>query len=98
MVQGIMGMYVDEGKLELALDVARKAVEMGQSSAWIEERIRELEGKVGGDLPEPPGGVMEKAEPSAPVPPDEVVKSLEGWLRTIRRRKERLSAGPEGDE
>ncbi len=100
MMSGIIDMYINEGNAPLALDLCRKALTAGQGAAWLEAKIQELEARVAqggeGDLPRPAGEVMEDAEPSYSGPHSDVVKSLESWLRTIQRRKERISPGPQG--
>ena len=68
--------------------------------SWLESKIRLLEEKGRGDageyLPETSEGDNKTASPSM-APSADVVKALEGWLRTIDRRKTEMSAGPEGE-
>ncbi len=99
-LRSIVEMYIQEGAYSQALDICRKAEGMGQYSAWLESQIRFLEGKAAEDngeyLPETSEGDNRTLSP-ATVPSGGVVEVLEGWLRTIQRRKTELSAGPEGE-
>ena len=94
MMSGIIDMYINEGNAPLALDLCRKALTAERDSAWLEAKIQELEARLAesgeGDLPRPAEEVIEDAEPSYSGPHSDVVKSLEGWLRTIQRRKARM--------
>ena len=94
MMSGIIDMYINEGNAPLALGLCRKALTAERDSAWLEAKIQELEARLAesgeGDLPRPAEEVIEDAEPSYSGPHSDVVKSLEGWLRTIQRRKARM--------
>jgi hypothetical protein len=101
MMSGIIDMYINEGNAPLALDLCRKALTAERDSPWLEAKIQELEARLAesgeGDLPRPAEEVIEDAEPSYSGPHSDVVKSLEGWLRTIQRRKARMSPGSLGE-
>jgi tetratricopeptide (TPR) repeat protein len=94
MMSRIIDMYINEGNAPLALGLCRKALTAERDSAWLEAKIQELEARLAesgeGDLPRPAEEVIEDAEPSYSGPHSDVVKSLEGWLRTIQRRKARM--------
>ncbi|MFP6891865.1 MAG: hypothetical protein VCF07_19300 [Nitrospinota bacterium] len=101
MLRGIIEIYVLEENFALALDVCQKAEVADPDSVWLGLQIQELEARISesgeGDLLRPSDGVMEEAVSSSPMHSSEVVKSLEGWLKTIERRKGRLSASPQGE-
>jgi hypothetical protein len=100
MLREIVEAYIQEGAFRQALDLCRKAEGLGGHSAWLDSQIRILEEKAAGDeggyLPETSEG-DNKAASLSTVPPGEVVKALEGWLRTIERRKAEMPSGPEGE-
>ena len=95
-MQRLIEVYLQEGNYETALDVCRKAILVGSSSEWLVMQIQELEAiiseRMKRDLPQP---AEEDIEDAAPEPPtdSEVVKSLLGWLDTVKRRQTKLSAG-----
>ena len=101
MLRGIIEIYVLEENFALALDVCQKAEVADPDSVWLGLQIQELEARISesgeGDLLRPSDGVMEEAVSSSPMHSSEVVKSLEGWLKTIERRKARLSASSQGE-
>ena len=101
MLRGIIEIYVLEENFALALDVCQKAEVADPDSVWLGLQIQELEARISesgeGDLLQPSDGVMEEAVSSSPMHSSEVVKSLEGWLKTIERRKARLSASLQGE-
>ena len=70
-------------------------------SVWLGLQIQELEARISEsgeeDLLRPSDGVMEEPVSSSPMHSSEVVKSLEGWLKTIERRKARMSVPPQGE-
>jgi len=94
----LIRLYVSEGNLEQALDLCRKASGLGEGglAALIGDLEQELAGSAPGRLQGRPGDAKDGAAQPLAVSPAEVIRRLEGWLETLRRRKMRAAAGSRG--
>ncbi|MDA0999108.1 MAG: tetratricopeptide repeat protein [bacterium] len=99
LLSGLVGLFLEEKDYARALDLFRKAEALGYGSASLTLRIQEIEENLRtsltGDLQGSSGEDMGGSVPFGAISSGEVIARLEGWLKSIRRRKSRVPTGGE---
>lgn len=84
-------LYVEEENDAQALDMCRKAQALGENAPWMLEKISVLERKVEESaaslLPNDAEEDKDRTTLVSPFADQRVVETLEGWLKTLQRRK-----------